>query len=90
MVQRRRDNRSDEWRTLLDVSVFESCIVTHQALGYLREAGDVVNLSSIAGRRVTGSDGAVYSGTKFAVHTISEAIRREMHGEGIRVIVSPD
>ena len=49
-----------------------------------------MNMSSIAGRRVTGSDGAVYSGTKFAVHAISEAIRRELHGEGIRVmIVSP-
>ena len=39
---------------------------------------------------ITGSDGAVYSGTKFAVHAISEAIRCELHGEGIRVmIVSP-
>jgi NADP-dependent 3-hydroxy acid dehydrogenase YdfG len=86
------DGRSDEWRTLLDVNVFGLCIVTHQALGYLREAGggDVVNMGSIAGRRVTGSDGAVYSGTKFAVHAISEAIRRELHGEKIRVvIVSP-
>lgn len=86
------DGRSDEWRTLLDVNVFGLCVVTHQALGYLREAGggDIVNMSSIAGRRVTGSDGAVYSGTKFAVHAISEAIRRELHGEGIRVmIISP-
>ncbi len=83
------DGRSDEWRTLLDVNVFGLCVVTHQALGYLRKAGggDVVNMSSIAGRRVTGSDGAVYSGTKFAVHAISEAIRRELHGEGIRVII---
>ncbi len=83
------DGRSDEWRTLLDVNVFGLCVVTHQALGYLREAGggDVVNMGSIAGRRVTGSDGAVYSGTKFAVHAISEATRRELHGEGIRVVV---
>jgi NADP-dependent 3-hydroxy acid dehydrogenase YdfG len=86
------DGRSDEWRTLLDVNVFGLCVVTHQSLRYLREAGggDIVNMSSIAGRRVTGGDGAVYSGTKFAVHAISEAIRRELHGEGIRVmIVSP-
>lgn len=86
------DGRSDEWRTLLDVNVFGLCVVTHQALGHLREAGggDVVNMSSIARRRVTGSAGAVYSGTKFAVHAISKALRRELHGEGIRVtIVSP-
>ena len=78
------DGRSDEWRTLLDVNVFGSCVVTHQALGYLREAGggDIVNMSSIAGRRVTGSDGAVYSGTKFAVHAISEAIRPSCMAKG--------
>lgn len=83
------EGRSEEWRTLLNVNVFGLCVVTHQALRYLREAGggDVVNMSSIAGRRVTGSDGAVYSGTKFAVHAISEALRRELHGEGIRVII---
>ena len=44
-------------------------------------------MSSIAGRRVTGSTSAVYNGTKFAVHAISESLRRELHGEGIRVIV---
>lgn len=86
------DGRSDEWRTLLDVNVFGLLVVTHAALGHLRDAGggDVVMMSSVAGRRVTGADGAVYTGTKFAVHAISEALRRELHGEGIRVtIVSP-
>jgi NADP-dependent 3-hydroxy acid dehydrogenase YdfG len=71
------DGRSDEWRALLDVNVFGLLVVTHAALGYLREAGggDVVMRSSVAGRRVTGSDGAVYIvGTKFAVHAISQRI----------------
>ena len=83
------EGRTEEWRRLLDVNVLGLCLVTHAALGHIREAGggDVVNTSSIAGRRVTGSDGAVYSGTKFAVHAISEALRRELHPEGIRVIV---
>lgn len=83
------DGRSDEWRKTLDINVFGLMVVTHAALGHIREAGggDIINMGSIAGRRVTGSDGAVYSGSKFAVHAISEAIRRELHGEGIRVIV---
>lgn len=83
------DGRSDEWRRLLDVNVFGLLVVTHAALGHIREAGggDIVNMSSIAGRRVTGSTSAVYNGTKFAVHAISESLRRELHGEGIRVIV---
>lgn len=83
------DGRSEEWRRTLDTNILGPLLVTHAALGYLREAGggDVVNMGSIAGRRVTGSDGAVYSGSKFAVHAMSEAIRRELHTEGIRVIV---
>lgn len=83
------DGRYEEWRRLLDTNVFGLLVVTHAALRHLREAGggDIVNMGSIAGRRVTGSDGAVYSGTKFAVHAISEAIRRELHGENIRVMV---
>ena len=83
------DGRSDEWRTLLDVNVFGPLVVTHQALRHLREAGggDVVMLGSIAGRQVTGAEGAVYSGTKFAVHAISEALRQELHSERIRVMI---
>ena len=71
------------------MNVFARCVVTHAALRHLREAGggDVMNMNSIAGRRVAGSDGAVYSGTKFAMHTLSEAIRREVHREGIRVMI---
>jgi NADP-dependent 3-hydroxy acid dehydrogenase YdfG len=86
------EGRSDEWRTLLDVNVFARCVVTHAALRHLREAGggDVLNMNSIVGRRVAGSDGAVYSGTKSTMHTLSEAIRCEVHREGIRVmLVSP-
>ena len=87
------DGRTDEWRRLLDVNVLGLCLVTHAALGHIREAGggDIVNMSSIAGRRVTGDTSAVYNGTKFAVHAISESLRRELHSDGIRVIViSPD
>lgn len=86
------DGRVDEWRTLLDVNVFGLLVVTHASLRHLRAAGggDVVMMSSVAGRRVTGADSAVYTGTKFAVHAISEVLRRELHSENIRVtIVSP-
>lgn len=65
------------------------CLVTHAALGHIREAGggDIVNMSSIAGRRVTGDTSAIYNGTKFAAHAISESLRRELHSDGIRMIV---
>jgi NADP-dependent 3-hydroxy acid dehydrogenase YdfG len=49
-----------------------------------------VNMSSIAGRQVTGGGRRRLLRHQVAVHAISEAIRRELHGEGIRVmIVSP-
>ncbi len=86
------DGRVDEWRMLLDVNVFGLLVTSYAALKHLRNSGggDIVNMGSIGGRRVTGSTGAVYNGTKFAVHAISEAMRRELHGERIRVtIISP-
>jgi NADP-dependent 3-hydroxy acid dehydrogenase YdfG len=49
-----------------------------------------VNVSSLSGRRVPSSTGGVYSGTKHAVHAISEGLRQELHAEGIRVsVVAP-
>lgn len=86
------DGRSDEWRTLLDVNVLGLLYTTHAALRHLRAAGggDVVWMGSVAGRRMTGSTGAVYTGTKFAVRAMAEALRMELHREGIRVcVVSP-
>jgi NADP-dependent 3-hydroxy acid dehydrogenase YdfG len=52
-------------------------------------SGHLVNISSVAGRKVRET-GGVYSGTKWAVNAISEALRMELLGEGIRVtIVEP-
>jgi len=48
-------------------------------------AGQFVNMSSLGGRIAIRS-AAVYCGTKFAVHAISEALRQEVGGD-IRVTV---
>lgn len=83
------DGDPSEWRRMLDVNVFGLLTVTQAALPHLRTAGggDVVNVSSLAGRRVSAPFAGVYSGTKHAVHAISEGLRQELHGDGIRVIV---
>lgn len=86
------DGRAADWRQMLDVNIFGLLVVTQAALPYLRAAdrGDVVNMSSMSGRRVPNAAAAVYAGTKHAVHAISDGLRRELHPEGIRVtIVSP-
>jgi len=50
-----------------------------------RKSGHIVNVSSVAGRRLFPS-GAVYCGTKFAVTAISEGLRAELSAsDGIRV-----
>lgn len=81
--------RIDEWNRMIDVNVRG---VLHGIAAVLphftaRKAGQVVNVSSIAGHRVWPTC-AVYSGTKFAVRAISEGLRQET--KDIRVtIISP-
>src|SRR5215217_871437 len=49
-------------------------------------SGDIVNLSSIAGRFARAGS-AVYNLTKFGVNAYSEGLRQEVTEGGIRVIV---
>lgn len=51
-----------------------------------REHGTIINVSSAAGR-YTFADHAVYCGTKYAVHAISEQARRELGNFNVRVSI---
>ncbi|MDP9458024.1 MAG: oxidoreductase [Actinobacteria bacterium] len=82
---------SDEWRRMFDVNVLGLLYTTDAAIGVMKEqgSGHLVNVSSVAGRRSRATTG-VYSGTKFAVNAISEALRQELLEDNIRVtIVEP-
>jgi clavulanate-9-aldehyde reducatase len=82
---------TDDWRTMVGVNVLGLLYCTHAALPLLeaRGGGDIVNVSSVAGRRATAFS-AVYNATKFAVHAFSEALRQEATNIGVRVtIVAP-
>jgi NADP-dependent 3-hydroxy acid dehydrogenase YdfG len=86
------DGDVEDWRAMLETNVLGLLAVTKAAIPHLRaaERGDVVNVSSMSGRRVPGQRSAVYSGTKHAVHAISAALRRELHDDRIRVtLISP-
>ena len=82
---------TDEWRTMIEVNLLGLLYCTHAALPLMGErgGGDIVNVSSVAGRQATlGS--AVYNMTKFGVHAFSEALRQEALHAGIRVtIIAP-
>lgn len=79
---------SDEWRRMFDINVLGLLYATHAAIGAMRRrgGGHIVNVSSVAGRKVRVT-GGVYSGTKWAVNAISEALRLELLEDGIRVTV---
>ncbi len=72
----------DDWRRMVDVNVLGLLYCTHAALPLMRAAGggDVVNVSSVAGRRA-GAGRRRYNLTKFGVTAFSEALRQEaLHG----------
>ena len=76
-----------EWKRMFDVNVNGLLHGIHAVLPAMRQGrrGTIVNISSIAGRK-TFANHAVYCGTKFAVHAMSENLREEVAGDGVRVI----
>jgi NADP-dependent 3-hydroxy acid dehydrogenase YdfG len=82
---------TEEWRRMIDVNLLGLLYCTHAAVPLIEQSGggDIVNLSSVAGRRAAAGS-AVYNMTKFGVHAFSEALRQEALYAGIRVtIVAP-
>ena len=77
---------SEEWRRMFDVNVLGLLYATEAAIEVMKEqgSGHLVNISSLAGRSSRAMLG-VYSGTKFAVNAISEALRQELQEDSIRV-----
>jgi NADP-dependent 3-hydroxy acid dehydrogenase YdfG len=77
-----------DWRRMLDVNLWGLLVCTHTALPLIAQSGggDIVNVSSVAGRRADAG-AAVYNMTKFGVHAFSEALRQEALHAGVRVTV---
>lgn len=76
-----------KWETMLDVNVKGLLAVTQLILPKMIEvgSGDVVNIGSVAGyESYTG--GAGYCASKFAVRAITESMRHDLLGKGIRVV----
>jgi len=77
-----------DWRRMVEVNLLGLLYCTHAALPIMREqgSGDIVNISSIAGRFARAGS-AVYNLTKFGVNAYSEGLRQEVTEGGIRVMV---
>lgn len=76
-----------EWHRQFDVNLFGHIAMTQALLpALLQSAGTVVNISSVGGRVALPTYGA-YAGAKFALEAVSDALRREVAGFGVHVVV---
>jgi NADP-dependent 3-hydroxy acid dehydrogenase YdfG len=80
--------RIEDWRRMIDLNLLGLMVATRAALPHMRRQkdGHVVNISSTAGR-VANPDASVYAATKFGVGAFSEALRREVYKDNIRVTI---
>src|SRR5215213_6639464 len=85
---------TEEWDRMVAINVNGLLYVAHAAVPHLlraaedgpRRVADLVNVSSIAGRRASSGSG-VYNATKFAVNAFSESLRQEVTQRHLRVSV---
>ncbi|MCW2966770.1 MAG: family oxidoreductase [Solirubrobacteraceae bacterium] len=78
------EDTPERWRDMVLTNVLGAAYTVRAALPALRDSkGHVLITSSVAGRRVL--PGSFYSVTKHAVTAMSEAIRQDVDGSGIRV-----
>jgi NADP-dependent 3-hydroxy acid dehydrogenase YdfG len=78
----------DEWRRVLEVNLLATLYTCSAAITPMRQqgGGDIINISSIAGRRVAGAFGP-YSTSKFGLNAMTEGMRQEVGRHGIRVCI---
>jgi len=81
----------EHWRKLIDINLMGTIYTSRTAFPIMKAqgAGDIVNISSTAGRR-SGFAFAGYATSKFGVTGFTEALRQEGGTAGIRVsIIEP-
>ena len=86
-----QDGNPIDWDVMIDTNIKGLLYVTHAFLPQLikRGHGHIVNMGSAAGHW-TYPNGNVYAATKFAVRALTESLRMDIHGSGVRVTeISP-
>lgn len=82
------EQNPSEWQKMIDVNMVGLLNGIYAVLPSMRKRkqGTIINISSVAGRK-TFPNHAIYCGTKFAVHAMSENIREEVAADNVRVII---
>ncbi|RKR07286.1 NADP-dependent 3-hydroxy acid dehydrogenase YdfG [Kushneria sinocarnis] len=80
-----------DWHAMVETNVTGVLTTTHAALPHLAAAADgrrgiadIVTISSVGGRKVTGPNSNVYAATKHAVNAFTEALRQDFTRRHIR------
>lgn len=81
-----QEAKIEDWEQMIDTNIKGLLYATRAILPGMieRQKGHIVNLGSIAGH-TTYPKGHVYAATKFAVRALSDALRLDTLGNGIRV-----
>lgn len=87
MVQRSAlaETSLDLWRTVLDVNLTSSFLVTRAALAHLSAGGSIINVASLAGQNGGGAGAAAYATSKAALFGLTKALAKELASRQIRV-----
>jgi len=74
-------------KRLFDINVFSALALTQLVVPQMRarKSGLIVTMGSVGGK-VSLPWAAMYSASKWATHCLDDALRRELHGTGIRVV----
>jgi NADP-dependent 3-hydroxy acid dehydrogenase YdfG len=80
-----------DWRYTFELNFWAGLYLSRAAIPALKAGGgDIVNISSTAGRRPVGATFGPYAASKFALTAFTESLRAEVTLAGIRVsIIEP-
>lgn len=83
-------DQKEDYRRMIEVNLLGAITATEVFLGQLtaRGAGDIINVSSVAGRTAVAVNG-VYAATKWGMNGWSEALRQQLKPEVRVTVVEP-
>jgi NADP-dependent 3-hydroxy acid dehydrogenase YdfG len=80
---------TERWREMLEVNVLGLLLCTREGVAVMRgrNEGHVFFLGSLSGHRIPAGSN-LYGATKYAVRSLTESLRQEMHAERLPIRVS--
>jgi NADP-dependent 3-hydroxy acid dehydrogenase YdfG len=87
-VSRVENANLTDWRYVFELNFWAALYTSRAAIPALKvRGGDIVNISSTAGRRAVGPTFGSYAASKHALTAFNESLRQEVGAAGIRVCI---